>query len=258
LPLRLPRQPRRLYRTNTLKQVVCQLRHPFQHGYDDPHYLGSFQRALANTFPRAVLEHQVGIMVGPTGPVQAPPTAYWRFSDLAGHWSVAVARDFVTLETTQYTQFEDFVERFGPLVATLQEVPVTVRERLGFRFVNEIRHPDAVLPTQWRRFINSDLLGMVGGDVLGDDVIHALQEIRLRETDGIIAIRHGYLGSDPTGGAPFYSLDLDYYDEVSVPLDVGNTVEELRHFHQVLKDVFETSITDELRGYLGVREVLET
>jgi uncharacterized protein (TIGR04255 family) len=256
MPLQLPQQPRRLYETNTLKQVICQLRHPYQHGYDSPAYLGTFQRQLSSMFPRSGKQQQVGLVIGPAGAVQTPSTEFWRFTDLNEDWAVGVAQDFVSLEANRYTRFEDFLERFEPLVDTLLALGVSVRERLGLRFVNEIRHSDARLPVDWRRLINGDLLGMVGGEVLGDDVIHALQDIRLRESDGIIALRHGFIGSPATGNGPVYSLDLDYFDESTQGLDKAQTLDQIKAFHRVLKDVFETSITDELRSHLVVREEL--
>ena len=260
MPLQLARQPRRLYRTNTLKQVICQVRHPYQHQYEDPTYLAGFQRRLGDHFPRTGKQTQVALLLGPAGVMPAPPgtqfsgAQFWRFTDISGQWAVAVAPDFVSLEANefQYTKFEDFIALLTPVLDALHEQGVGVRERLGFRFVNEIRHPDAQLPTDWRHFINEQLLGIVAGGMLGDDVIHALQEIRLREPDGVIVIRHGYVGREPTNGDPYYSLDLDYFDERAAGFDIADTRSQLSRFHDVLKDVFETSITDALRVHLHV------
>jgi uncharacterized protein (TIGR04255 family) len=131
---------------------------------------------------------------------------------------------------------------------------ITLRERLGLRYVDEIRHPEAKKPADWRRFLNEKLLGMVGGGELGDDVIQALQEIRLREDDGILAIRHGYLGAEVAGGEPFYLLDLDYYDERPLPLEAGQLLPQLDAYHHAMHNVWETAITDALRDHLVVKE----
>jgi len=188
--------------------------------------------------------------------VQTPSTDFWRFTDLDEEWAVGIAPDFVSLEANSYTRFEDFLERFVPLLDTLLTLGVSIRERLGFRFLNEIRHPDAPLPVDWRRLINGNLLGMVGGEVLGNDVIYALQDIRLQEADGVIALRHGFIGSGATGSSPAYTLDLDYFDDSTRVLEKAQTLEQVQTYHRVLKDVFETSITDALREYLVIREDL--
>jgi uncharacterized protein (TIGR04255 family) len=262
LPLQLARQPRRLYQTNTLKQVICQVRHPYQHRYQDPAYLASFQSRLGDRFPRTAKQTQVALLIGPGGVVPAPAgppfsgAEFWRFTDISGQWVVSVAPDFVSLEVVDfaYTRFEEFVDRLVPVLEALLEQGVSVRERLGFRFVNEIRHPDATLPADWRQFINERMLGLVAGGELGDDIIHALQEIRLRQPDGVIVIRHGYIGPEPTAGKPVYSLDLDYFNETVASLNLEDTKAEVTKFHDVLKDLFETSITDPLRAYLVVTD----
>ena len=264
MPLQLARQPRRLYRTNTLKKVICQLRHPYQHRYDEPAYLTAFQSRLGDRLPRTSKQTQLALVLSPTGVATMQPAApftgsqFWRFTDLEGHWMASVAPDFVSLEAEEfhYSRFEDFAERFQPLLEALGELGVSVQERLGFRFVNEIRHPDAKLPTDWRRFINEELLGIVGGGKFGDDVIHAWQEIRLREANGVIVIRHGYVGAEVTRDGPYYSIDLDYFDETPKGLDRAETLSELAAFHDVLKDIFEMSITEELRNHLVVKEEL--
>jgi uncharacterized protein (TIGR04255 family) len=255
MPLALPDQPRRFYETNSLRLVVCQLRFPVIHRFDEPGALARFQDALGDRYPRSAPEHQVTIAGGPA--VAAPSTAamqYWRFQGVDDGWSVAIARDFVSLETTVYERYEDFRERVAGVVDATLALGITLRERLGLRYVDEIRHPEAKKPGDWRRFLNEKLLGMVGGDELGDDVVQALQDIRLREDNGTLAIRHGYLGAEVAGGDAFYLLDLDYYEDRPVPLDAGQLLAQLDDYHHVMHNVFETAITDALREHLVIKE----
>jgi uncharacterized protein (TIGR04255 family) len=182
----------------------------------------------------------------------------WRFTDLNDAWSVGVAADFISLETSQYTRFEEFFQKLETLIDTLLELEVPVRERVGLRYTNEINHPDATLPADWQRLINEELLGMVGGEELGDDVLHTLQDIRLRERDGTIALRHGFLSSEVApNGRPTYLIDLDYYDDQARQLDRTQTLGQIGTYHEVLKNIFETSITEELRAHLVVREEID-
>jgi uncharacterized protein (TIGR04255 family) len=255
MPLALPDQPRRFYEQNSLKLVVCQLRFPVIHRFDEPGALARFQEVLSERYPRSAPEQQVTVAGGPA--IQSPAAAavqYWRFQGVDDGWSVAIARDFVSLETTDYQRFEDFRERIAEVLDAASALGVTLRERLGFRYVDEIRHPEANKPGDWRRFLNQELLGMVGGDELGNDVVQALQEIRLREADGTLAIRHGFLSAEVTGGEPFYLLDLDYFDERPVRLDRGQVLAQLDDYHHVMHNVWETAITDDLRNHLVVKE----
>jgi uncharacterized protein (TIGR04255 family) len=253
MPLNIKPQPRRFYLTNCLKLVICQLRFPVIHRFEQPGFLGAFQDALKKDYPRGSLEQQIGVALTPAGATSVPPSQFWRFTDSSGAWSVAVARDFVSLETTAYERFEGFRDRLQSLLDALPALGVDFQERLGLRFVNEIKHPKALTPASWRGFLNEDLLGMVGGDVLGDGVIHAVQEIRLREEDGILVIRHGYVGTEPTDNRPYYLLDLDYYDEVGKPLDREHILQRTETYHSKMHDVFEMSITDAMREHLGIR-----
>lgn len=255
MPLALPDQPRRFYETNSLKLVVCQLRFPVMHRFEEPGALARFQTVLGERYPRSAPEQQVTVAGGPAvlNPA-ASSVQYWRFQGVDDGWSVAIARDFVSLETTAYEKYEEFRDRFAEVLDATLALGVTLRERLGLRYVDEIRHPEAKKPGDWREFINDKLLGMVGGGELGDDVTQALQEIRLREEDGTLVIRHGYLGAEVAGGEPFYLLDLDYYDERALSLDGARILSQLDEYHHAMHNVWETAITDPLRDHLGVKE----
>jgi uncharacterized protein (TIGR04255 family) len=255
MPLALPDQPRRFYENNSLRLVVCQLRFPVLHRFDEPGALARFQEVLAGRYPRSSPEQQLTIASAPAASTAATAAMqYWRFQGVDDGWSVAIARDFVSLETTRYERYEDFRDRLGEVIEATLTLGVTHRERLGLRYVDEIRPPDADGPADFRDFLNAELLGMVGGPELGEDVIQALQEIRLREDDGTLAIRHGYIGPDAADGKCFYLLDLDYYDESSHALDPVQVLEQVDAYHHTMHNVWENAITDELRNVLGVKE----
>lgn len=254
MPLALSDQPRRFYETNSLRLVLCQLRFPVIHRFDEPGALARFQDVLGERYPRSSPEQQVTVAGGPGIPNPAATAQqFWRFQGIEDGWSVAVARDFVSLETTAYEKYENFRDRLAEVLDATAALGVKRRERLGLRYVDEIRHPEATKPGDWRRFINDKLLGMVGGDELGDDVVQALQDIRLREANGTLAIRHGYLGAD-VADEPFYLLDLDYYDERPLELDASQVLVQLDEYHHVMHNVWETAITDALRDHLVVKE----
>ncbi len=256
MPLRVQPQPRRLYQTNPLKLVICQIRHPVSPRFEEAGFIAPFQEVLGDRYPRVSQEQQVTINIPPGAPITAPSsTALWRFQDGEGLWSVVAARDFVSLETSAYRAFEEFEAQLEHVLEATAQIGVTYRERLGVRYINEIHHPDAQTPTTWRPFINAELLGMVGGEVLGDDVIVALQDIRLREPDGVAVLRHGYVGPEASADQePFYLLDIDFADEQHGKLDRTQTLSQVNAFHERIKNVFETSVTDALRDHLVIEE----
>lgn len=258
MPLDLAEQPRRRYRDNPLTHVICQVRFPVLQRFDEPGFLGPVQDALRDRYPRAVQEQQIGLLVGPSGAMPAHDAAkLWRFQDADQAWSVVLGRDFFGVETTSYTQFEQLRDRVRDVLPLMFTLGINWRERVGLRYVNQMRHPDGRTPSKWRSLLNPMFLGMVGGDELGADVIHALQEIRLREPNGVLLIRHGLIGPEASNGDPFYLLDLDYADERPQPLDPEQLIEQLSGFHDTIHNLFEMTLTPIMRQHLGEDGVIE-
>lgn len=259
MPLRLEPQRRRIYEKNPLKLVICQVRFPLATRFEQPGFVAPFEEAVREQFPRVRQEQQVLITVAagaPSPPAMAPS---WRFQTTEGATSALLARDALTLETTTYSRFEEFVPLVKLLLDALAGLNVTYRERLGLRYVNEIRHPQAQTASAWANFINPAMLGTVGGELLGDDVIHALENIRLREEDATVVINHGFVGKGavPSDGEPFYQLDIDFGDDRPVEFDTEATLEQVSSFHDRISNLFEMSINDAMRDYLVVLEELD-
>jgi uncharacterized protein (TIGR04255 family) len=259
VPLRLEPQRRRVYEKNPLKLVICQVRFPVATRFEQPGFVVPFEEAVRGEFPRVHQEQQVLITVAagaPSSPAVAPS---WRFQTADGSTSVLLARDALTLETTAYSRFEEFVPLVKLLLDALVGLEVRYRERLGLRYVNEIRHPDAQTASAWTNFINPAMLGTVGGELLGDDVIHALENIRLREEDATVVINHGFVGKDavPSDGDSFYQLDIDFGDDRPVELESEATLEQVSSFHDRISNLFEMSINDAMRNYLIVLEEID-
>jgi uncharacterized protein (TIGR04255 family) len=259
VPLRLEPQRRRIYEKNPLKLAICQIRFPVATRFEQPGFVAPFEEAVRTRFPRVSQEQQVLITVSagaPSPPAMAPS---WRFQTTDGSTSALLARDALTLETTAYSRFEEFAPLVKLLFEGLAGLDIRFRERLGLRYVNEIRHPDAQTASAWTRFINPAMLGTVGGELLGDDVIHALENIRLREEDATVTITHGFVGKDvvPQNGDPFYQLDIDFGDDRPVEFDTERTLEQVSSFHDRISNLFEMSINDAMRDYLVVLEELD-
>jgi uncharacterized protein (TIGR04255 family) len=261
VPLRLEPQRRRIYENNPLKLVICQVRFPVAIRFEQADFVGAFQESVRERFPRVRQEQQVAVTVAIAGGAPAPPSfaPSWRFQTNDGATSALLARDALTLETTNYSRFEEFVPLVQLLLDALLGVEISFRERLGLRYVNEMRHPDAHTASAWTGLINPAMLGTIGGELLGDDVIHALENIRLREEDGIVIINHGFVGADalPSSGDPFYQLDIDFGDERPVELDRDGTLSQVTSFHDRISNLFETSITDAMRDHLVILKELD-
>lgn len=256
--LQLPAQARRIYRTNPLKVVIAQLRFPPILDFGDAR-VAPFQEAVAAAFPFVSEEQQVGIAIGPQGVTPPQQTRVFRFRNSEGDASIVLARDFVALEANNaYSTFEDFADQAKAMLSGLETLSVHASIRIGLRYLNELRHPNARKPSEWRPFLNEEMLGMVGGALLGDSVLNAVQEIRLRDdADTTLVMRHGYFGAEVTNDDPFYLIDIDCYTERNdEDVSADHVIGELTGFHDSIHSIFESSITDEMRDHLGIEETI--
>ena len=147
MSLGLAEPPRLIFEHNPLQTVVVQVRFPAIFALEQPAGVAGFQEAIRARYPRAESRsQQVSIVLASSG-VGVPGTqpGPWRFLSEDGKWIAAIAPDFVSLETTEYTRFEDFVERSEELFqAAADSLGVTLHGRVGLRYVNQFRHPDAL------------------------------------------------------------------------------------------------------------------
>ncbi len=246
----LSQWPRVIFKRNPLKAVVLQVRFPPLLVLSQPVGVAPFQEAIRDTYPRAEAPaQQVTLSIGPAGPM--PPTGQlgpWRFLDDQG-WVVGLAIDYVSLETTSYTRFEEFERRAKRVLdATHDVLRLPERGRVGLRYINEITHPDAVTVADWRGLLKPELLGMSGGELLGSRVTQALQQIDVRLDDGILTVRHGFTAL-PDGPSP-YAIDLDAYDDETRPFDVDEILERLRSFRAWEGGFFRYSLGAKLYEFL--------
>ena len=256
--LELQEYPRVVFERNPLKVVVTQVRFPPLFALEQPAGVAQFQEAIRSEYPVAESRGaQVTLAVGPGG-VAVPPTqpGPWRFLNEDSSWVVAVAPDFVSLETTAYHRFEDFRARVERLFnAAAESLRLTRRQRLGLRYVNEITHPEAVRLSDWRKLLREELLGIAGGETLGDTVAQSAQQIQLELEQGNVTIRHGYRREETADSNSIYFLDLDAYDDEAGNFDIEQMLNNLTVYNKWIWNLFRGSITDELVEYLQPRSL---
>lgn len=251
MPLELRKYPRQVFVRNPLKVVVMQLRFPPIFALEQPAGAAVFQEAIRERYPIAEARSaQFSISVGPAGIGPAVGgTGPWRFFSEDQAWVASIAPESVSLETTSYTRWEDFREHADFLLAAATDaLRLTRKQRLGLRFVNEISHPDADRLSDWRQFLDPTLLGVAGGDALGDYVTQALEQIQVEIDDGRLTIRHGYHRDEESRSS--YTLDFDAYDEDAEGLNQSAVLLRLDEFKSWIWDLFRGSITEELVEYL--------
>jgi uncharacterized protein (TIGR04255 family) len=179
--------------------------------------------------------------------------------------SVMVAPRAVVVETTNYIRFEEFSRTIADAVrAASDAASLPGIERVGLRYIDEIRVPSVTRPTDWDGYISPALLGPL--ELKGEFSPDQFEAIVIYETgpNQQANVRYGALEgqvvdtSGPlrlpaeAGGGPFFLLDIDSFwtappEEVPV-FSVERVLEICASLRGPVRALFEASITDKLRN----------
>jgi uncharacterized protein (TIGR04255 family) len=181
--------------------------------------------------------------------------------------SVMVTATALTIDTTSYKEFDDFREMIRRAVdAVMTHAKIAAIERIGLRYINEIRVPDEVRDVRdWKNWVDESLIEVVK---LGGDYAAAIAEGAVQYITGDhrrLVFRYvaslqgtGVIGNDPLKRrhppveAPFFVLDLDSYWQPptdQVPDFAAETImKAVDDLHQPIGVTFQRAITDHLRS----------
>ena len=179
----------------------------------------------------------------------------WHLKSGDGSWTAAVLPDHFSLETTAYTTWGDFEERFSQLAAAIATgAPPVMEQRVGLRYVDRLVGLNVTDPAGWSRWIAAPILGPPLHAILGGSVIATRQQIDLDLGGGhVCVVRHGSIKADdaPVDVQESYLLDFDIYSAQSRRFEPGAITTLIRAFHQKADSLFRQVITDELLRYLA-------
>lgn len=260
--------PREIYPNAPLKLVAVELRHPLSGAFTKSSLLADLAELLGPDLPIIdPLEPAFQIAVGPglhqSGPAGGPGSGF-RFSSRDRTLAVTVASNRLLIETTAYRCWEVLREVVAKALDAVGNRlgAISGFERLGMRYINEIRTgPDADV-ARWARYIQPDFLPFpplaapyrpIQGQVLLQIVTGELQQavVRYGTAEGnIVGSGLLRLPSGP-GEGPFFFIDIDSYSErgeMLQPFDQQDALETLNGLHAPVREIFERAITDDLRN----------
>jgi uncharacterized protein (TIGR04255 family) len=141
-------------------------------------------------FEEAV-EHQFEF--GPAAGPKLVTQNRWLFKRADGTKTVTLSTSAVSLQVTQYSQFEDFVEALEPIVEMLSTlVAPAYHERIGLRYVNSVENAGARMTELFREAILS-----FTSDDLGVDTLLTAQQLVGRTARGQIIVRMNQVENGP-------------------------------------------------------------
>jgi uncharacterized protein (TIGR04255 family) len=251
-----PEAERVIYNRNPLRRIICQLRFPpiLRIETEVP---SSFQDKIRGQYSGYELRSSAPPLPGELPPqvVQAilarlPAQKQHRFVTDDRTREVSLTRDFLALESTQYTRWREFNAALeGPLDALLSAYEPAQFDRIGLRYVNVIvRSALGLTGAKWSELLNPELVGILASAIVGDNVrtVTGNADVLLPEVPAVVRIQHGLTEEQSEDG---YALDIDLFTET--PTEVTNAKQTLSTLNTEARRLFAWAILPRLADAMG-------
>lgn len=252
----VPGQQRVIYKSNPLREVICQLRFPKQLEIESD-VPAKFQNCLSAQYPvlqiRNVAVFQVG---GVDSQSKASSSQHFDFTSEDEIWKVVLNSEFIALITTQYSQWDVFKERLiKTMEAFFECYRVPFFTRTGLRYVDRVSRDKLKINDPWSELIAPPFIGVLGKDGLRSDEVSAyyssftwLLSEKVKST-----VQYG-LNQSESGETEFF-FDADYFSEERIKAASDAAITTLEGFRPKTYDLFRWSITDKLHNAMEPRGV---
>lgn len=189
----------------------------------------------------------------------------FRFLNRERTASAVIARNAITVETTDYQEFSEFR---ALVLAVVDAVTATTKvvgvERIGLRYINEVRVGVPISESKdWRGWISDDVLGVLTvTEGYTSDAFQTVIRLGGIDSTGLVLRFAAMTGAGVVGGGPlvrrapastgpFFVIDTDSYR-----VTTGADMEDFEHdgiaqvldvIHGPVGAMFHNTITDRLR-----------
>jgi len=256
------------YKHAPLVLVVIELRHPEA----EPPEIDSLRQAVREAFPvprSREIVRAIAPATDPSQPMVAQRVRVDSFFSRDSRSAITVMPDRLALETTDYPGWEEFRSSMDVMVrARLAAGRIEGIERLGLRYVDEIRVPDPA--PDWSEWVQASLVApsvRVDDCEIRPEFQQCALAYRLHKPGESLVLRYGAAHgasafgvageggverpNPPTPG-PFFLLDSDAFWERRPGTAIMDSkeqtiMEEAEVLHGAVSHLFETFITARLR-----------
>lgn len=256
-------RPRENYPNAQLREVICQLRFPtiLSINHVEP---ADFQETIRDAFPQYVRQSETPMpKIAAFGSQNArleqqPPITNYHFLSADKKWKLNLTRDFISLSTLQYTNWEEFARHLDrPLAAFIQLYKPAYFQRVGLRYFNAFSRQNLGLEHMpWNSLFSPAYLGALAEpDIREEQLLGGGCDMLLKLDSSCVAKIHsgpGRLKNAPphTVNDPevkfIFDLDLSMSGNIACTLAAAGL--ETLHGHSTR--IFEGAITDSLREAL--------
>jgi uncharacterized protein (TIGR04255 family) len=254
-------EDREIYPNAPLQLVAWEMRTPSMPLFQTP--TGVVQSMSGRLRDLVPIVSQPETVVSIDAAQQPRPEPRQRLMDRKQTLAISFSPSAAIIETTAYTKFEDFAEVIERVLRALESAEAASGfERVGIRYIDEIRVPGVEGPEGWSGYIDDALLV---GLSLEDARVKSTQTLTeyLGDPEFFVTLRSGALVGrtvDPSGAlrvqgdedGPYFLLDIDSYwtkpsDEPIPEFSATAVLATTKRLRKPLRTLFERSITDKLR-----------
>jgi uncharacterized protein (TIGR04255 family) len=243
------------YKKNFLKQVIARIDFALPISELDSSVPKEIAKAIKKSFaiaePKKQVLQQVLFSTSAGVHQSKSETHQWIYHSKDRSKLVNITGEFVYIEYRKYSSFATLLQDMKLLCNAIFDKFNTVQaKRLGLRYIDNIEFPKESKPTDWSKYLHSDLLS---GFKLADDQATIARNFNVLEFNyGDMRMRFQYGMPNPDFPAAIkrkqFVLDYDAYCDQLLGKD--DIAPQLTRFHDKIKASFEQVITD------GLREVM--
>ncbi len=204
-------------------------------------------------------KNEVRIEKTPQGPVKDTRSYNYHehsFANPEQKSGWVVCCEYALTERRSYEDFRSVCDEFMDIMETISALwPAARISRLGMRYINEIKLPDAKYGTGlgadfWKDYVNELLLGGLRFAANDGALARQMNSIELNYGSDRATIKYGIFNAEhpkPNRRREFI-LDIDTF--CPQELAIAAVAPKLEDFHRAACSVFETAVTDKLRAVL--------
>ena len=256
-------QSREIYPSPPLEWAACELQFPLAPALVQEDAVNAMSKAVRLDLPVIRQEEVQKMSLGPAQSSTATDRRY-RFLDMKSTRSTVLTGSAIIVETTHYTGYKDFRSLIGRVLESVQNItPIVGIERVGLRYVNEIRLSKQVdYVSDWKGWVSNGILQVL--DIVGDLNPNTLETIlRLESKVGNITVRLASLpgglviGNEPLRRrpplheGPVFVVDIDSYwgsrDGSFLEFEIESLLRLVDDLHDPIGHIFQSTVTDSLR-----------
>lgn len=236
-----------------LALVLCQIRWPeLQHLRSDLTETAEAFGSTLNEYPVISDLHELTYTITPEGVTQQPGEKIYQWHSIDNTWHISLSRRFVTIYCTNYTSFDELLERLTTVLdAVGTHVKVPLLDRIGVRYVNQVTDPRLV--ENIANYVRPEVLGYSAMAGISEDVLltssanHAryiIEDAALQVRSGIVPTGETVDPAVPAAPVPSWVLDLDASIERLVPFDAPSTLKATGRLSDIAYDFFKYVTTE--------------